>query len=77
MLINTRKCDICGKEYSPRYKKMSPYFHDIPFSDTIRLELLEGDTTAIATFKTCSACAGKVFGHIVKMKKEAGNTEVL
>lgn len=72
-----RKCDICGDTYSIKYKKFSQYFSDIQMSDSIRIELVEANTTAISTFKVCPACAGKVLAHIVQMKKEAGTTSVL
>ena len=70
-------CDICGKSYPLTFRKFSKYFSDIPMTDSIRIEMVEGGTVAISTCKVCRECAGKVMAHMVLMKKEAGNTEVL
>lgn len=72
-----QECDICGTPYPLVFKEHSKFFSGIPLSDSIRIELIEGTQTAIATFRVCPTCAGKVYGHIVQMKKEAGTTSVL
>lgn len=71
------ECDICGTAYPLIFKKFSKYFSDIPLSDSIRIELVEGTQTAISTFRVCPACAGKVYGHIIQLRKEAGVTSLI
>ena len=72
-----QECDICGSPYPLEFKKFSEFFSAVPLTDSIRIELIEGTQTAIATFRVCPTCAGKVYGYIAQMRKEAGNTSVL
>ena len=65
-MLETVKCDICGRDYTIDNELFSPYGTE---HITIRIENFIESSASTKRYNTCPICTRKVLGCVEEMKR--------
>lgn len=67
MILETIKCDVCGRDYTIDNSLFSPYGTE---HVTIRLENFMQSSVQTKRYNTCPICTRKIFNYIIERRIE-------